>query len=112
MRTSAGSMNTWLAFHGSLVSGPFFSGTVKNYVEESYVDGLGENWLDRMYCWFPGYDVCPVSIVWATSDTFCDSVHEHGGMADRDNDGGGTKSTTCYYYIEGCDPLDGNPLPS
>ncbi|MBI2566417.1 MAG: hypothetical protein HYV63_05230 [Candidatus Schekmanbacteria bacterium] len=109
--SSSGSLNTYLGFHGVSYDSRTERNELEDFVNASYSNGLGDNWLDEMYGWYVIYEQCPVAIVWSSSDSTADSVYDYGGFADRDNFGS-SKSQSTYYYLKGCNPQGADKLPS
>lgn len=112
MRTSAGSLTVWNAFHGDSSCGNHVTDYVGDYSATSMNNGVGENWIDEAYdgaFWPWEDDDCPVSIVWGSSKSVRKTMYEYGGFKDRKDTG--TKSGSSYYFIAGCDPVNGSKLP-
>lgn len=111
VRTSTGTLSTYLGFHGDAYSGASHVTEMDNYVQHSLHDGIGENWLDYLYDPDPGAndDQCPSAIVFGSTATLRDHMYTWGGFRDREDTG--TKGAATYYYVKGCDPLNGQALP-
>lgn len=112
VRTASGSLSTYLGFHGDAYSSTANINRMDDYVRLSRLDGIGENWLDELYDPDSGAndDQCPSAIVFGSTGTARDHMYTWGGFGDREDTG--TKSTATYYYIKGCDPLNGQTLPN
>ncbi|MFP2928214.1 hypothetical protein ACLESO_24050 [Pyxidicoccus sp. 3LG] len=109
--TSTSGFSMWNAFHGDSACGNFVKRYVKRYVANSRGDGVGENWIDEAYerRAFKNNDDCPVSIVFGETKAQRLAMFEAGGWKDRKNTGRKLHST--YFYVEGCDPDNGQTLP-
>ncbi|MFT3767049.1 MAG: hypothetical protein QM820_16245 [Minicystis sp.] len=112
VRTTSGTLSTYLGFHGDAYSGASHVTEMDNFVQHSLHDGIGENWIDYLYDPDPGAndDQCPSAIVFGSTATARDHMYTWGGFRDREDTG--TKGVATYYYIKGCDPLNGQALPN
>lgn len=112
------SLNTWLGFHGDSLDSSSDVNHFEDFVKDSRVNGLGDNWVDEMYrnnVWIgnvvTGWEIrdeCPAAVIFAESEAKCDLVHDYGGFSDRDKEG--THTLVCYYALDGCNPASGAAL--
>jgi hypothetical protein len=115
VRASDGTFNTWLAFHGNSFDGSTDVDRFEDYLEDSFENGLGDNWLDELYRNPVGADneQCPIAIVFCEDESDCDSQFDWGGFKDRFKVAiADTKSISKYFYLGGCDPGAGPHLPN
>lgn len=106
------SLRIWNAFHGDSSCGSHVTTYVRWYAMSSTYDGVGENWLDAAYDvnWGSNNDDCPVSIVMGSTSAKRVDFFENGGWRDRKDTG--KKTSSSYFYFEGCNPDNGYKLPS
>lgn len=110
---TASPFTMWNAFHGDSSCGSNVTSYVDSYVKESDFNGVGENWLDEAYDYDSGSndDDCPVSILFGALKADRELMFTYGGWKDRKDTGDKTGAST-YFYIGGCDPSNGDPLPN
>lgn len=104
-----GVFNTWLGFHGVSVDD---AATFPAFLEDSYDNGLGINWLTAMHHVTEGgtnYTQCPTAIIYCSDVDFadCDDQFWNGGLDDRQKVSAASKDRASYYYYAGCTPPDG-----
>jgi hypothetical protein len=100
----------WAGYHGVSFDSSAQVTALENYVSNSRVSGVGDNWLD--YRWvnsiFADSDQCPTVIIWGSSSTNRDDMYNNGGVEDWIDTGAHTGMG--FYFITNCDPADGNQL--
>lgn len=110
MDAPSGDFAVYLGFHGNSYSGWWEPYYLDSYVNASYSSGLGDNWIDNFYV--PdrsgSFDQCPTGIVWGPSAASRNDYFANGGWADRRSQAATDASS--FYYVDGCDPSDGEPL--
>jgi hypothetical protein len=115
VRVRDGSFNTWLGFHGNSYDGSTDVNRFEDYLENSFWNGLGDNWLDELYRnpWGSDNEQCPTAVVFCETETDCDHQFDWGGFSDRFEVGtSDTKSLSKIFYLGGCDPGAGPALPN
>jgi hypothetical protein len=103
-----GTMNTLLAYHGVAPDRSWG----KNYAEDVYSDGLGEDWVIEGTDWGnmeDNQDTCTVAIIFGDDAADREHLYEWGGFDDREATGNPTLGST-YFYMGGCDPVGANPV--
>lgn len=115
IRSASASFNTWLGFHGVSYDSSTDANHLENFMENSYSDAIGDNWLDEMYRGsvlnsdLEWHDECPVAIIFAETDGKADDQFHWAGFNDRFKSGSAFNASY-YYYIDGCDPDGANEL--
>lgn len=104
------SFRMWAGFHGKSWDRDFVVPALEDYVIASRLAGVGDNWLTYRY--EPedvnGDELCPVAVIYASSEGNATGFYDDAGLGDRISTGG--PSTSYYFYIPGCDPGQGNPV--
>lgn len=115
VRQRDGSFNTWLGFHGNSHDSSSDANRFEDYLEDSFSNGLGDNWLDELYHnpWGPDDEQCPTAIVFCEDERDCDTQFDWGGFEDRFKVGtSDSKTLSKIFYLGGCDPGAGPALPN
>lgn len=108
-----GQFRALLGYHGlSKDKMSYFS--APGFVDDSYEDGIAENWVTEMYdsSWkIDGVkkEICPTAIVFGSTNSLIENFAENGGFKDRKDTG--DKSQSIYFYIGGCAPHSASELP-
>jgi hypothetical protein len=100
-------MAIMLGFHGDMYDSLDNDYAYGAYVRDTATDGLGDNWLDWLYT---ESDQCPTAVVKASSGSVATNYYDHGGLKDFQSTGTATMSS--IFYLCGCDPSNGEALPS
>lgn len=103
-----GSFNTLLGYHGIAPDRKWG----KNYAEDVYFDGIGEDWVIEGTDWNnmkDNQDTCTVAIIFGDNKADREHMYTWGGFNDREDTGNPTVGST-YFYMQGCDPQGGNPV--
>jgi len=115
VRRNAGTFTTWLGFHGNSYDSKTDARGVRDYVNTSFSNGLGDNWLDEMYRYrVANHSQCPTAIIFCDVDqkSDCTTQYDWGGFNDRfkvsSND---DKNNARIFYLSGCNPSSGWSLP-
>ena len=106
-----GLFRVYLSFHGQSFDTSKAKNNLEDYLSDSELNGLGDNWLSQMH-WHrfgTNYDQCPVAVVWGESSADRDYMFDWGGFDDIKDVGRGTGAT--YYWLSGCYPNNGPTLP-
>lgn len=105
-----GAFNQINGYHGISYDSETFTALYDNYVRDSAMDRIGENWVDTFtdFNWFFSEDQCATSMVWCSSASNCDTQFTWGGFKDFYNTGSHTMSM--FYYICDCNPDNGEAL--
>jgi hypothetical protein len=115
VRNSDGGFSTWLGFHGNSYDGTTDRNRFEDYLNDSFDNGLGDNWVDELYRNPLGADnsQCPTAVIFCGSEANCDDQHVWGGFEDRFEVGSSeSKTLSKYFYLGGCDPGSGPALPN
>ena len=108
-----GQFRALLGYHGlSKDKNSYFS--APGFVDDSYKDGIVENWILEMYdsSWKRdgvSKEICPTAIVFGNTNSLIENFAENGGFKDRKDTG--DKSRSIYYYIGGCAAHSATELP-
>ncbi len=95
-------LSTLLGYHGTTADREWGA----DFAEDSYEDGVGENWVLQGTDFGGGAgdsDLCAVGIVFGDDPDARLHMFEWGGFADREDTGDREVGST-YFYIEGCAP--------
>jgi hypothetical protein len=117
-RAGDGTFYTWLGFHGTAYDSQSDTNRFEDYVDDSFDDGLGENWSDELHRNPLGgdNDTCPVAYTYCDlgEESECDTQYEWGGFEDRHkvSPASGWSLVMNAYFVSQCDPLSGLPLPN
>lgn len=102
---------TYDGFHGLSYDYSDLQSQLKSYVEDSENNGIGANWVaDLTDLNYFSDDQCATTMIRGSSSSTRDNQYSNGGFQDPKDTGSHTGST--FYYICGCDPDDGEVLPS
>jgi hypothetical protein len=112
MSASSGQYNILNGFHGDVAEVSGYQSDLREYSNDAPNDAIGDAWLDWMYDSDVGggADNCPSSILWGANSTETDDFFSFSGWFDLHNNG--ARSTTRFYKLCGCDPINGAALPS
>jgi hypothetical protein len=115
VRLRDGTFNTWLGFHGNSYDGSEDRNHFENYLEDSFSNGVGDNWLDELYRnpWGSDNEQCPTAVIFCETENDCITQFYFGGFQDRFKVGtSDTKSLSKIFYFGGCNPGAGPTLPN
>ncbi len=113
VRTSNGKLSTWLGFHGLSYDSSTDRNRLEDYAQDSFFNGLGDNWLDEMHRnpWGADNTQCPTAVIFCEFTSDCDSQFTWGGFDDRFKvTASDSKFRSRFYYLDGCDPAGGPEL--
>jgi len=99
-------------YHGISYDQSANPGHVFDYIVDSQYNGIGDNWIDEMndlanWAWEPA-DQCATSVVLGDASASRANQFYNGGF--RDLKSTGAHSGSSFFYIDGCDPDDGEKL--
>ncbi len=100
-------MGMLLGFHGSSFDNSTHRTHFQTFVNNTYSNNLGDEWVDQMTDFNSGDDECGTAVVWADTSAHADTIYNSGGFFDYISYGSGIRK---YYYIDNCDPYNGNKL--
>jgi hypothetical protein len=112
---SDGGFSTWLGFHGNSYDGTTDRNRFEDYLNDSFSNGLADNWIDELYRNPIGGDnsQCPTAVIFCGTVDNCNDQHTWGGFEDRFEVGSTEiKTLSKYFYLGGCDPGAGPALPN
>jgi hypothetical protein len=106
----SGNFAALLGFHGISSDRSSHTNNFENFTDNSRYNGLGDNWVDDLTRRPIGADndECAVAIIYADNDSDADYIFDYMGLQDWKTPGSHTVSY--YYYIENCNPDDGQQL--
>lgn len=111
LSVSGGQFNILNGFHGDVAEVSGYQSDLSSYSTSVLYNYVGDAWLDWMYAYIgSGAYNCPSSITWGTNTTKTTEVFEQHGWYDFP--GSGTRATSTFWRLCGCDPVDGDALPS
>jgi hypothetical protein len=108
---SDGQFNLLDGFHGDVAEVSGYQSDLSSYSNDALYGAMGDAWLDWMYS--PnigtGEENCPSAIGWGSSTTNIDSFYNTAAWHSMPSTG--SRTTTKFYRICGCDPHNGSALP-
>ena len=107
---TSGNLSLWLGFHGisyDTVGAPL---DMANWVSSTRLNDVGDWFVDERTDFYGGSnnDQCATAIAWGENSAQADLAFFSGGFDDRPDPG--NRSFSNFYYIDGCDPYDGEAL--
>lgn len=104
-----GQFNIMNGFHGIVWEASGYQDDLEDYAKDAKWNDIGDAWLDEMYRYrLAGKNNCPVSILWGANESEIDEFYDDAGWFDFHDVG--AHSTSGFYFLDGCNPKDGEKL--
>lgn len=104
-----GQFNIVNGFHGIVWEASGYQDDLEDFANDAEWNDVGDAWLDRMYRWRKsGENNCPVAIVWGANEAEIDDFYDDAGWYDFHNTG--AHEISGFYYLDGCNPKEGDKL--